>query len=172
MNKLEPIIKEIIPHEVEFDELQVKGNNPTNQTNNRKKEEATQEEEEEQVVNQLDDMINYTWVNPAIETKKSSPSIHQIDATANGFLNRLDNENDDILASYEDVVDEPIFGPCLVFGGQTAVWTGPDAQNEGIVALESRLNFETKAGKRVLATFEIFNAGTSAIYYEWKVCIN
>ena len=78
-------------------------------------------------------------------------------------------EDDDVLASYEDVVDEPIFGPCLEFGGQTAHWTGGEPVNDGIVALESRLNFETKAGKRVLATFEIFNAGTCCVYYDWKV---
>ena len=63
----------------------------------------------------------------------------------------------------------PVFGPSIIFGGQNAKWTGNDNENFGIIALESRLNFETKAGKRVLATFEIVNTGTTTIYFDWKV---
>ena len=40
----------------------------------------------------------------------------------------------------------PVFGPSIVFGGQNAKWTGNENENAGIIALESRLNFETKAG--------------------------
>ena len=157
LKKLEPIIKEIMPHQVEFDELQVSGSNPLNKRKQTKELAAI----EGKIPNELEEeFINYTWVNPEIE--KKSPILQQDN---NGFL----NQDDDVLASYEDVVDEPVFGPCLIFGGQTAIWTGSDDQNEGIVALESRLNFETKAGKRVLATFEVFNAGTCAVYYDWKV---
>ena len=72
---------------------------------------------------------------------------------------------------YTDVVQPPVFGPSIVFGGQSAKWTGNSNENLGIVALESRLNFETKAGKRVLATFEIVNTGTTTIYYDWKVSL-
>lgn len=81
----------------------------------------------------------------------------------------LATEAEDPFAEHPDVIQPPIFGPCVVFGGQTARWSGGDGENVGIVALESRLNFETKAGKRVLATFEIFNIGTTVIYYDWKV---
>lgn len=138
-----------MPHLVEFEELHINGKNTFNSNKC-----------VEKVKDQQNDYINYTWANPEIQ-KNSSRVIQE-----NNF--NL-NQEEDTLASYEDVIDEPIFGPCLVFGGQTAQWTGPDAQNAGIVALESRLNFETKAGKRVLATFELFNAGTCAIYYEWNV---
>jgi hypothetical protein len=148
-----------MPHEVEFDHLQVKGINPYNRKNKGNKEEDQIELDR---ANEQDDMVNYTWVNPDIENKPMG----QIESTGGGFMAY---EDDDVLASYEDVVDEPIFGPCLVFGGQTAHWTGGEPVNDGIVALESRLNFETKAGKRVLATFEIFNAGTCCVYYDWKV---
>ena len=73
-----------------------------------------------------------------------------------------------LFAAHPDVVAAPVFGPCLVFGGQTARWTGNSSENAGAIALESRLNFETKAGKRVLATFEIINVGTTAVYYDWR----
>lgn len=87
----------------------------------------------------------------------------------NPYYASIGNEDEDIFASHPDVVPVPIFGPCIVFGGQTANWTGNDNENVGIVALESRLNFETKAGKRVLANFEIHNIGTTSIYYDWRV---
>ena len=104
---------------------------------------------------------NETWSNPII-----------FDTTKNENQEKshyLINEIEDPLSAHPDVIQPPIFGPCIVFGGQTARWTGGDGENTGIVALESRLNFETKASKRVLATFEIFNIGTTVMYYDWRV---
>lgn len=152
LKKLEPIIKELIPHNVEFENLQINGVNPLNS-----KQKILKNYEDKENLILTNQNLDYTWVNPEID--KSPP---------NEFL----NYDDDVLASYEDVVDEPIFGPCVIFGGQTAHWTEAEPTNYGVMALESRLNFETKANKRVLATFEIFNAGTCAIYYDWKVGVS
>lgn len=79
-----------------------------------------------------------------------------------------DETQEGLLADHPDVISQPIFGPALIFGGQMARWTGNSSENAGLIALESRLNFETKAGKRVSATFEIFNCGTTAIYFDWR----
>jgi len=98
---------------------------------------------------------NETWKNPSVFESNNQ--------------NNRDEIKDDPFSSHPDVIQPPIFGPCIIFGGQTARWSGGDGENSGIVALESRLNFETKASKRVLAYFEIFNIGTTVIYYDWKV---
>lgn len=145
---------EIIPHRPDFDELQVVGKN--------------YEKSGSELVNNIskDFSINDTWVNPEVfndVNKKDSKEKNN---------HYLINTDDDPFSNHPDVITGPVFGPCIIFGGQSAKWTGNDAENSGIIALESRLNFETKAGKRVLATFEICNVGTTAIYYDWKVKIN
>ena len=162
MRKLGPYINEIIPHRPEFSQLQVVGVNKQNELNS-------------QAFNDLNEneiLVNNTWTNPNLfDDKHSANNNNNNDAAV---LNPYADVNidfvgeEDPLASHPDVIEPPIFGPAVVFGGQTARWTGGDSENQGIVALESRLNFETKAGKRVLATFEIVNIGTTAIYYDWK----
>ena len=101
-----------------------------------------------------------TWVNPDILYKSSVLD----DTTFN-----MKDDQSGRLADIPDISQDPIFGPAVIFGGQLARWTGNDTENSGIIALESRLNFETKAGKRVAATFEIINSGTTSIYFEWRV---
>lgn len=100
-----------------------------------------------------------TWVNPDILYKSSV-----IDDTT--FTMKDESGR---LGDIPDMGQDPIFGPAVIFGGQLARWTGNDTENSGIIALESRLNFETKAGKRVTATFEIINTGTTSIYFDWRV---
>jgi hypothetical protein len=152
LKTLEPLINELVPHRPLFEELQVVGRNPL---------QARRDVEIQQLTDNsnLNEMsVDNTWVNPNITNMQSQDNPY--------FMKRGD---DDVLAQHPDVVEEVIFGPALLFGGQTANWTGNDNENAGIVALESRLNFETKAGKRVLATFEIHNIGTTSIYYDWRV---
>ncbi len=111
--------------------------------------------------------INDTWVNPRV----FNDEFNKKNSKEQRNNHYLINTDDDPFTDHPDVITGPVFGPCVIFGGQSARWTGNDAENLGIIALESRLNFETKAGKRVLATFEIGNVGTTAIYYDWKVRI-
>lgn len=113
-------------------------------------------------------LVNDTWTNPKIYENGSKNDNSE---TNNFNKHYLLDTADDPFQEHPDIIQTPIFGPCVVFGGQTAKWTGNEMNNKGVVALESRLNFETKAGKRVLATFEILNIGTTAIYYDWKVRI-
>jgi hypothetical protein len=137
-----------------FEELQVVGRNPF---------QIKPDVEIQQLMDNsnLNDMsVDNTWVNPNITNMQNQDNPYYI---------KRGNGDDDVLAEHPDVVEDVIFGPALLFGGQTANWTGNDNENLGIVALESRLNFETKAGKRVLATFEIHNIGTTSIYYDWRV---
>ena len=137
---MEPLINELIPIRPDFENLKVVGQN---MLNNRI----------------IEKTKNDTWSNPIV---------FDLINNSNKANNEADHLNDPFFG-LPDVIEPPIFGPCIVFGGQTARWSGGDEENVGIVAFESRLNFETKASKRVLATFEIFNIGTTVIYYDWKV---
>lgn len=133
-----------MPHNPEFSQLEILGNKRQETTSTQ-----VQKNEED------------TWVNPDILYKSSL-------IEDNAF--NIKEDTKDRLDAHPDVVNEPIFGPAVIFGGQIARWTGNDLENSGIIALESRLNFETKAGKRVSATFEIINCGTTSIYFDWRVC--
>ncbi len=149
---LEPLIKEVVPHRPDFSELQVVGKTYQNGTKSFSNERPG-----------IGFEVNDTWCNPVVfdhgkNTNSDSNNNHYLTETA-----------EDPFQDVPDVISEPVFGPCLSFGGQAAKWTGNDTRNLGVIALESRLNFETKAGKRVMATFEIINIGTTAIYYNWKV---
>lgn len=149
---MEPFIKEIVPHRAEMSHLEVIGNNPLL----RKENPLPAKKATEKFI------IDDTWINPEILNADNNVYKNQF------YLNKISDP--DALSMHPDVVKAPVFGPSIIFGGQTANWTGNDNENAGLVALESRLNFETKAGKRVMATFEIHNIGTSSIYYDWKVC--
>lgn len=149
---MEPLISELVPHRPDFDLLQIVGQNIDNGRSENNKTEPN------------DQFKNETWSNPVV-----------FDTTKEGNHEKshyLLIDSEDPLSAHPDVIQPPIFGPCIIFGGQTAKWTGGEGENTGIVALESRLNFETKASKRVLATFEIFNIGTTVIYYDWKVSLH
>jgi len=148
---LGPLIKAVVPHRPDFRELQVVG---------RVCERAGKERNQEGPGIGFE--VNDTWCNPLVfdqgkEANSESNNHYLVDTAEDPFKD------------VADIVSEPVFGPCVSFGGQAARWTGNDASNLGVVALESRLNFETKAGKRVLATFEVYNMGTTAVYYDWKV---
>jgi hypothetical protein len=161
LQTLQPLIDELVPHKPEFEELQVIGKNPL-------LDKGGNIEDEHQGITDLNDIyVDNTWVNPNIINKQQNDNPYFMGADEED--DNYDNSGNDLLAQQPDVNDEPLFGPAILFGGQTANWTGSDTDNLGIVALESRLNFETKAGKRVLATFEIHNIGTTAIYFDWKV---
>lgn len=145
-----------MPHRPEFSELQVVGKNYDKNIENSAETSTSKDFE-----------VNDTWCNPKVFDKENKPlKDGEYEPINNHYL--IDT-SDDPFSNQPDIVREPVFGPCISFGGQTAKWTGNGMENKGIVALESRLNFETKAGKRVLATFEIHNIGTTVIYFDWKV---
>lgn len=143
-----------MPHKPEAKKLQIVGNvterATTNTKQNNENTEAPKKTEED------------TWINQEILYKSTL-----VDDTLYGIKDESLGEG--ILGQHPDVISQPIFGPAIIFGGQMARWTGNNGENSGIIALESRLNFETKAGKRVAATFEIFNCGTTSIYFDWRV---
>ena len=144
LEELEPLIKEVAPHKPQVSELEVVGNKELKNANTSRKPDED------------------TWVNPDILYKSSV-----MDDTT--FTMKDESGR---LGEIPDIGQDPIFGPAVIFGGQLARWTGNDTENSGIIALESRLNFETKAGKRVAATFEIINSGTTSIYFDWRVLLN
>ncbi|XP_032226527.2 MYCBP-associated protein [Nematostella vectensis] len=74
----------------------------------------------------------------------------------------------DPLASYADVIPQPIFGPSLTIDGQTAQWTGSSTNGLGRVGVASRVTFEANTGERVVSLLHICNDGTTAIYFSWK----
>lgn len=138
-----------MPFKSEMDNLQIVGTNPSksdrinySDTDNSKKETDTD-----------------TWIN------------QELPVNYNSDIKMNMNASEDALSCYENVTQSPFFGPSIIFGGQRAAWSGLPNDDEFVLGLESRLNFETKAGKRVLGTFEIFNDGTCAIKYDWRVCL-
>ena len=70
--------------------------------------------------------------------------------------------------SHPDVFPLPVFGPSIQFAGQAARWTGDSTSFLGQVGIEARVTFEAFAGKRTTSFLEIFNDGTTSIYYDWK----
>lgn len=66
--------------------------------------------------------------------------------------------------------DAPIMGPSMKLGGFGVRWIGNGFSKEGQVAVESRVNFEAFTSVRNMSFLEIVNDGTTAIYYDWKVC--
>lgn len=148
------MINELVPHRPQFSRLELIGRNPFIHKEQNFDQSDKDDSKSEYIV------VDDTWINKKIVNEENKEN------TNNPYF--TSDEQIQIFANYPDVVQTPIFGPCIVFGGQTADWTGNDFENSGLIALESRLNFETKAGKRVLATFEILNIGTTSIYYEWR----
>lgn len=73
----------------------------------------------------------------------------------------------DPLANIADVVPQPIFGPSLSIGGQTAQWNGPGVS--GQVGVACRVIFDANVGDRITSHLDICNDGTTAIYFSWKV---
>ena len=75
----------------------------------------------------------------------------------------------DPLANIADVVPQPIFGPSLSIGGQTAQWNGQRTGVNGQVGVACRVIFDADVGDRVTSHLDICNDGTTAIYFSWKV---
>lgn len=75
----------------------------------------------------------------------------------------------DPLANIADVVPQPIFGPSLSIGGQTAQWNGQRTGVSGQVGVACRVIFDANVGDRVTSHLDICNDGTTAIYFSWKV---
>lgn len=75
----------------------------------------------------------------------------------------------DPLSEHPDVYPEPVFGPSILFAGQPARWTGDSVKFKGQVGIEARVTFEAYAGRRATSYLEIFNDGTTCIYYDWQV---
>ena len=75
----------------------------------------------------------------------------------------------DPLANFADVVPQPIFGPSLSIGGQTAQWNGERTGVSGQVGVACRVIFDANVGDRVTSHLDICNDGTTAIYFSWKV---
>ncbi|RNA42556.1 MYCBP-associated -like isoform X4 [Brachionus plicatilis] len=155
LKQLDPLITELVPHRPQFSRLELVGKNPFKPDEPESEQSDKNDSKSDYIV------IDDTWINKNIVNQENKEN------TNNPYFLSEEQEQE-ALADHPDVVQAPIFGPCIVFGGQTADWTGNDIENAGLIALESRLNFETKAGKRVLATFEILNIGTTSIYYDWR----
>ena len=75
----------------------------------------------------------------------------------------------DPLANIADVVPQPIFGPSLSIGGQTAQWNGQRTGVSGQAGVACRVIFDASVGDRVTSHLDICNDGTTAIYFSWKV---
>ena len=76
----------------------------------------------------------------------------------------------DPLSGHPDVHAAPVFGPSILFSGQPARWTGDSHSFNDQVGIEARVTFEAFAAHRVTSHLEIVNDGTTAMYYDWKVC--
>lgn len=65
----------------------------------------------------------------------------------------------------------PVFGPSILFSGQSARWTGEQKPVTDLpeVGVEARVNFESTIGERATAFLDLINDGTTAINYDWKV---
>ena len=72
----------------------------------------------------------------------------------------------------EDDKNQNVFGPSINFAGQPARWIGDGYSYQDKVGIEGRVTFETYSGDRVTSYLYIVNDGTTAVYYDWKVCIN
>lgn len=68
-----------------------------------------------------------------------------------------------------EIMEGPVSGPCLVFQGFRAGWTGDSCSGKGQVASGARVTFESFAGERTTAYLELVNDGTTSLHYDWKV---
>jgi hypothetical protein len=158
LTELKPLIDEIVPNRPQFSRLEVIGSNVFARHGQRR------ENEEHKPSKEF--LISTSGI---LRNEKSI--LNEDESEHNNAHDQTELDETDLLSTMPDVVQPPIFGPSILFGGQPARWTSNENENEGMCALESRLNFETKAEKRVLATFEVVNIGTTSIYFHWKVCL-
>lgn len=70
---------------------------------------------------------------------------------------------------YPDVHPQPIFGPSLLIAGCSAAWNGSANDRIGEIGVSRRVLLEAKVKERVVSTLDVYNNGTAAVYYSWKV---
>lgn len=105
---LEPLIDEILPKKAEFEELQLVGKNPFLKNNK-----SNKEDKENNFV------IDNTWVNNSIlNDKERDKSIYE--SSKNPYYIQVD-DSDDPLSAHPDIIQAPVFGPAVVFGGKQLV---------------------------------------------------
>jgi len=151
------LIEELVPNRPQFSRLEVIGSNVFARHGQRR------ENEDQKPLKEF-------FINASATILNEKSIVNEDESEHNNAQDQTELDETDLLSTMPDVVQPPVFGPSILFGGQPARWTSNDNENEGMCALESRLNFETKAEKRVLATFEVVNIGTTSIYFDWRVC--
>ncbi|XP_060082841.1 MYCBP-associated protein-like [Ylistrum balloti] len=74
-------------------------------------------------------------------------------------------------ASHSSTIQDPITttqnGPAVMIGSQVFGWVGPNLDHRGQTAGIASVLFEGVVGKNLLSYLEIYNVGTTVIYYEW-----
>jgi len=104
---------------------------------------------------------------PQHSSKFDMMSVVQEEEEESEMLEETTSERDP-LANIADVVPQPIFGPSLSIGGQTAQWNGQRTAVSGQVGVACRVIFDANVGDRVTSHLDICNDGTTAIYFSWK----
>ncbi|XP_071824825.1 MYCBP-associated protein-like isoform X2 [Apostichopus japonicus] len=102
---------------------------------------------------------------PSTATKSSLKRTHETRE-----MDSLENQ-ENIAPSVEkeaEIMEGPVSGPCLVFQGFRAGWTGDSCSGKGQVASGARVTFESFAGERTTAYLELVNDGTTSLHYDWK----
>lgn len=81
-----------------------------------------------------------------------------------------DNEDEDMnvtedpLAEFDNVINQPVFGPSLLIDGQSARWQEDDTSDDLCI----RLLFSSDIGSSGKKSIQIKNDGTTVIHYLWK----
>ncbi|XP_034751546.1 MYCBP-associated protein [Etheostoma cragini] len=81
---------------------------------------------------------------------------------------KIQQENLDPLAQYDDVRSDALLIPALRFCGQLASWTGNSPTNQGEVGLSGTIIFEAPTGEIASSHLELHNEGSTAIFYSWQ----
>ncbi|CAL1533076.1 unnamed protein product [Lymnaea stagnalis] len=147
LKQLQPYIEEMDPWKPDFDNLQVIGTNKTEE----KSDEKDRKKEEEEFDAYLDGFGVDLGDN-------------QMGLEGDGRTNK-EGSGSPIM---QEPINEPIFGPAMLFGGQQARWTGDGFSHKNQVAMESRVTFEAFTGDRITSHLQFVNNGTTAIYFDWK----
>uniref|UniRef100_A0A6Q2XP40 MYCBP-associated protein n=1 Tax=Esox lucius TaxID=8010 RepID=A0A6Q2XP40_ESOLU len=83
-------------------------------------------------------------------------------------LKRAEQENNDPLSQFDDVMLDMLLVPALRFCGEPARWTGNSTSHKGEVGISARVTFEALAGERSSSHLVLQNEGSTAIYYSWQ----
>jgi len=100
------------------------------------------------------------------ETMMENNKFDDIEHNASKEVVVTDN---DPLSQFEDVIVQPIFGPCLLINGHTSCWEGTyNSMNESLEGLTIRLLFESSIGESSSSSVDMTNNGTTAVHYLWR----